>query len=892
MQCYSNMTTAIAFVSHFKVWDVQLATAAQLTARLQAEWGNHTMAEHLNPVDNPDQQVIPFFDFDKILHGPPPDLREYQDVCDAAIQAMFGHDPNFSFEQQVLRGWRHGVIQGGYKVSFRYFVRGYRIKLAHIPHLIQECSAEHLKKLWDESVYSSKRNMSLPGSFKAHDDRRVFQVEQPDRLQEYIIQHLSGDEIRLDFQDCDTQKHFLSRPPPASWEGVVPRLEAAGFIRPTCVGERESSLTFTAGNLGQECPCCGLTHTRQNWWVGQEPDGRLKVKSYSSRCKMLMVGQPNAVILSEPNCLQTLLANIGLDCPVHNRDGSPVDFSMAWPTCMTVRQHLEVCPACKGRHGDDCYLIETLVSKCCTVRNVDSTCHSRLLISVIEDWPPKLRQIIKTPYADSAFADLFLEEHQQRYISDGQTMYEFDGNRWKPLSGDKMKNTIESWLQKLLDIMSTLLAREGDLVPLHHRKQVNKAMSHVKAESGIHNIVKSAKRKMIMEDLGAKMDTDPFLLGADNCVIDLRTGKVRQGLPGDLISKSVGYSIPYLDSELEDDKMEQVAACMSRIYPIEAERAVAQTYGGYCLLGDHPAKRVVLCTDAGGERAGNNAKSTFAKLLAEVLGPEYAMKGKNAFLYKTDSNHETADSHNAGLLAHRGCRFAYYEELDPKRRLNNGLLKDIHGGNSVQQGRGVGEKDTVQFTWITKQMLIFNGGSLPSFDFSDTALIDRMIVLQHRSKFCTSDEEYQADRGQEHTYMADPDMASKMRELKPYTLRWFLEGLQRYHTGGFNHLPQQCLAWKDALIRNHDTVGTFVVDCLQKTGQDSDCVQRSQLYQMYRDMYPEERNPKTSLGKHKWFDQMKKRMGGDSDSGFFQQKKIKLIPKRDVWLGWKMNEDI
>lgn len=224
-------------------------------------------------------------------------------------------------------------------------------------------------------------------------------------------------------------------------------------------------------------------------------------------------------------------------------------------------------------------------------------------------------------------------------------------------------------------------------------------------------------------------------------------------------------------------------------------------------------------------------------------------------------------------------------------------MQDINGGNSVQQGRGVGEKQTIQFTWITKQLLIFNSGCLPSLDFTDAALIDRLIVLQHRSKFCTSSEEFQAERQTPHTFMADPDMASKMRDLRPYTLRWFLEGLQRYHDVGFSELPEQCTAWKDALVKTHDTVGAFVSERLQKTDLAVDYVQRSELYREYKEAYAEERNPKTSLGKQKWFEQMKRHMGQDQETGFFTRKKVKvqhqqhMIPKKDIWIGWTMCSD-
>lgn len=72
---------------------------------------------------------------------------------------------------------------------------------------------------------------------------------------------------------------------------------------------------------------------------------------------------------------------------------------------------------------------------------------------------------------------------------------------------------------------------------------------------------------------------------------------------------------------------------------------------------------------------GWNGKSTFIKALMNTLGPEYSLQGTNSFLYRTDSTSETVNSHTAGLLAHKGKRLVTFEELDPKRQLNGGLMK-------------------------------------------------------------------------------------------------------------------------------------------------------------------------------------------------------------------------
>ncbi len=46
------------------------------------------------------------------------------------------------------------------------------------------------------------------------------------------------------------------------------------------------------------------------------------------------------------------------------------------------------------------------------------------------------------------------------------------------------------------------------------------------------------------------------------------------------------------------------------------------------------------------------------------------MRGKKALLYKNDSQIETVNSHDAGVLVYKGVRMLYFEELDLRKQLN------------------------------------------------------------------------------------------------------------------------------------------------------------------------------------------------------------------------------
>lgn len=99
--------------------------------------------------------------------------------------------------------------------------------------------------------------------------------------------------------------------------------------------------------------------------------------------------------------------------------------------------------------------------------------------------------------------------------------------------------------------------------------------------------MKAIKRKVHVENLHDKLDMQHSLIAFDNGVFELDTGNFRQGRKEDRISKSTGYNF----EEAVGEDMLAVEAFMDSIYPVEEEREIARLYFGYCLTGDHRAKK-------------------------------------------------------------------------------------------------------------------------------------------------------------------------------------------------------------------------------------------------------------------------------------------------------------
>lgn len=854
----------------------------------EARWGDETfqrfeLLQHT-------QKVILYYDFDKLLDRKPTPQELQQDLqlCLDTLTSVFEADPDFQASTDILYGHRHGYIahKRKHKVSYRFWIPRYHALLEDLPKLNNHYG---LHEVFDPNVYHSSQKLGIPGACKGGGDTRVLELGDKSWAEWCLAQRVPPDSHILEgFPDESIiNKYKGVKTVPEDWEEVRSILEEYGFTDATFIKTRETSITFSSSCLGSLCPCgCGGIHTSNNFWVSKGKDARWWARNYSLHCKTLVMvdsRQLTTVQPAKPCLLSDALCEMGLTAALG--DGA---------NCQTVRQHLKNCPSCSKNHDVHEWLVETMVSDCYTVRNVAIDCPKRFVgfgdgSGDVKITNPHLESIFDHPKQDFAFAQLFLDEHAEQWYSDGIGMYKFLTGRWTLQTEDDVKTAMQSWLSGLFIQFNVVLAHES-LVNKFARdrvrtitKRLQDAHGHLKHESSLSSILKTTRRILSTSNGGKVLDANPNVLGMEGGgLVDLQTCECREATAADMVSKSVGYAfLPTPDPAI----MQEVEECMTQIYPEAAERQVAQMFGGYSLLGDHICKKFALFTDAGGNRSGNNAKSTFAKALHATMGPEYSMKGKNELLYKVDHSSETVNSHSSGLLAYRGYRMAYFEELEPKRRLG-GILKDINGSCAKMQGRAAGSSQVIEFEWITKQLLITNQGSMPEFDFTDTALVDRMLVLQHRSRFCTSQEEYEQTKHIPNTFLSNPNMTEKLMAWRPYLLLWFLEGLKMYRQNGFAKLPAQCQQWRRELVGSQDTVGAFVAESVKHTGNLSDFVDKTVLYQCYTAMYPEERNKKTALGKRKFEDQLLLHMGTDN---FYEgPKKIPGAPilKRKVWLGF------
>jgi putative DNA primase/helicase len=165
------------------------------------------------------------------------------------------------------------------------------------------------------------------------------------------------------------------------------------------------------------------------------------------------------------------------------------------------------------------------------------------------------------------------------------------------------------------------------------------------------------------------LDADPYLLNVANGTLDLRTGELRRHDPGDLLTKMAGASYH------PDAYAPEFAGFLQRVQPDAAMRDFLARLFGHALLG-----KVVEHVLAVLYGVGANGKTTLVEAVTAVFG-DYARPVDPGLLI------DRGDVHPTSTAALFGLRLAITHETDAGRRLAEGTVKRLTGGDKITARR-------------------------------------------------------------------------------------------------------------------------------------------------------------------------------------------------------------
>ena len=344
---------------------------------------------------------------------------------------------------------------------------------------------------------------------------------------------------------------------------------------------------------------------------------------------------------------------------------------------------------------------------------------------------------------DQDMARRFVADHAAavRYCGDRGEWLVWDGRRW---AWDKLGRVVELAKQTTDHALTEALATDD--------MKMARALVGARQAQRIAAVLDLARTDPAVAVLARDLDRDRFALNCQNGTLDLRSGVLRPHNPADLITKLTAANF---------DAAARSATFRRFLRDATGGDSALESYlqrgSGYSCCGD--TREEVLFFLYG---PPNGGKTTFLETLGATLGDYATTADFESFLADRKAGGARED-----IASLAGVRFVRGVEVDQGKRLAEGLVKLLTGGDSVR-ARFLFKNS---FEFKPQFKLWLGANSAPRARAEDAALWRRIrrAPFEHPPK--TPDKRVKAE-------LVDPERSGAA------VLAWAVEGFKQWWANG------------------------------------------------------------------------------------------------------------
>ena len=277
--------------------------------------------------------------------------------------------------------------------------------------------------------------------------------------------------------------------------------------------------------------------------------------------------------------------------------------------------------------------------------------------------------------------------YKDKYVCVGikdDKWYEFINHKWEEVdSGTTLRYKISS---VLFEKYTTKLERDqkklSGIDPDNSEwtilkewcKKITDCAQRVKTGVFKNSVMREAKELFFDKIFWTKIDTNPYLMCFNNGVIDFETNEFRYGKAEDYITKStlIDY-IPY--DSIPHETINEVDEFMDQLFPLPQLNAYMWEHLASTLVGTNENQTFNIYIGSGA-----NGKSKLVDFMTKVLG-EYKGTLPITALTQKRSGIGSVSPEIAQLV---GVRYAVMQEPSKGDKINEGIMKELTGGDPVQ----------------------------------------------------------------------------------------------------------------------------------------------------------------------------------------------------------------
>lgn len=353
----------------------------------------------------------------------------------------------------------------------------------------------------------------------------------------------------------------------------------------------------------------------------------------------------------------------------------------------------------------------------------------------------------------------------------------------------------------------------------------------------IKNVLFYAGATEFLGVVGEEWDAQTNLLGVNNGVIDLATGKlvmphpaqyIRTIAPTDFVS---GAICPVFDESIREIFAND-----------DAIVSYVQRLLGYAMSGTcHESDFFVWYG-----KNGRNGKEFILERIQMVLGAKLSGVAE-AELLLSSKNQRAKNSSTEALMTLRGRRLAWASETNEGRSLDNAMMKDLSGGRRLTGRHNHGKQEE---WWRTHTLILLTNHKPHVSGGGGGAEWERIKLLSFTESFVSD-----PNPADPHQHKKDPTLGNYIDKNElPGVLNWLIRGCLEWRKSGMQ-TPDSVKNATKQYREDEDTLGRFIADrCIEDAKEK---VGRQVLFDEYVDWC--EKNKDKGMGSKTFYDKIEDR---------------------------------
>jgi len=464
-------------------------------------------------------------------------------------------------------------------------------------------------------------------------------------------------------------------------------------------------------------------------------------------------------------------------------------------------------------------------------------------------------------------AQVVFQKYKDRYVCVSYdkkgVWYVFKSHRWEPDRGLSLRLAISKDIHNLYSIRRTNLENE-----YHHYEQgddradyikkkmkfLSDIMLKLKRTNDKNNIMREAMELFYDKEFIKNMDTNKHLLCFNNGVIDFKTKEFRDGYPQDYITKCTRINyIPFntINNENYPNVVNQIHDFMNKLFPIPELNKYMWNHLASCLIGTNKNQTFNVY-----HGSGSNGKSMLTDLMTHALG-DY--KGTVPITLVTEKRNAIGGT-SSEIIQLKGIRYAVMQEPSKGVKLNEGIMKELTGGDPIQGRALYCESETFE----PQFNLVVCTNNLFDIESNDDGTWRRIRKCDFVSKFRDDDEAHTDETP--YVFEKDKDMKHKLPLFAPIFTSMLVK--IAFETEGNVPDCEYVMNASNKYRNGQDHIAAFVTENILKTGNNKDRIKKQELANHFKYWFTQEQGNKKMPKGEELYMYMDKKFGFHKPTGW------------------------